>query len=624
MAQNKLGQTVYYKYYQNGNEAYRADTWGGNAPYGSTLVTKDEYLTGLQNKLKTAQDFVTKYPDSRNAPAGITYDQNQVNKIQQELAQAQGNQGIYADNYIAGGFEKFNPYGMPDEKNYTPQAQAEMAKIPVAYGGTGANQAGQLPVAGTQPQVKTLGSAVGGSSLPANYTVKSGDSLSKIAAQYGLTWQQLYDANKAIIGSNPNLIQPGMTFTIPGASGSATGANNGSQQVPQSMVDQFNSIKTQADQLTGGASGAGGTGTGTGATTITPEQQAQIQAQQRQATIDALNLELNKSQVGAVNSLTGQVVQMPVAPQAPNFTTEYQNLQNQQGIQTINDQIAANEKAINDLQALTSSAIAEEGTRKGPNAIISARKSKISESQSIELNRLQNEKVILQNQKSNALNTINTLLQLKQQDYATAYKEYQDNYDRQIQLQQIFNQNQDRIKSDASASLNTILGAITGSGTSFESLSPLMQAQISNLGIQVGIQPEFLPYLMQVSQGPGKVITTATSDAGDVSVIMQNPDGTLKVTTLKGIGNAQGNTTPTQTNDKFFSAIDKGKTELQQGETWGNVWNRIKAQFPNKSNAEIDNALGVSWKEPGAYQKFKSQASGGGSTSTANDFYNNL
>lgn len=50
------------------------------------------------------------------------------------------------------------------------------------------------------------------------YTVKSGDSLSKIARNlYGdaQQWHKIYEANKDIIGSNPDMIQPGQTFKIP-------------------------------------------------------------------------------------------------------------------------------------------------------------------------------------------------------------------------------------------------------------------------------------------------------------------------------------------------------------------------------------------------------------------------
>jgi nucleoid-associated protein YgaU len=55
---------------------------------------------------------------------------------------------------------------------------------------------------------------------PKTYTVKSGDSLSKIAAMPsiygdGSKWQKIYDANKSVIGKNPNLIKPGQKLVIP-------------------------------------------------------------------------------------------------------------------------------------------------------------------------------------------------------------------------------------------------------------------------------------------------------------------------------------------------------------------------------------------------------------------------
>ena len=48
------------------------------------------------------------------------------------------------------------------------------------------------------------------------YTVKSGDSLSKIGKEYGVSWQDIFEANKDII-SNPDLIQPGWKLKIPTA-----------------------------------------------------------------------------------------------------------------------------------------------------------------------------------------------------------------------------------------------------------------------------------------------------------------------------------------------------------------------------------------------------------------------
>lgn len=64
------------------------------------------------------------------------------------------------------------------------------------------------PAPGTPP-----GSAAGGRT----YTVKAGDSLSKIAQrEYGdaSQWKRIHEANKDLI-KNPDLIHPGQTLKLP-------------------------------------------------------------------------------------------------------------------------------------------------------------------------------------------------------------------------------------------------------------------------------------------------------------------------------------------------------------------------------------------------------------------------
>ncbi|MFH8345737.1 transglycosylase family protein [Streptomyces sp. NPDC018045] len=46
------------------------------------------------------------------------------------------------------------------------------------------------------------------------YTVRQGDTLSRIAAAHHVSWRQLYVANRAVVGGNPNLIIPGQRLTV--------------------------------------------------------------------------------------------------------------------------------------------------------------------------------------------------------------------------------------------------------------------------------------------------------------------------------------------------------------------------------------------------------------------------
>ena len=57
-------------------------------------------------------------------------------------------------------------------------------------------------------------------SVERTYTVRPGDSLSKIAQALlgdAKKWRILYDANREVVGKNPDLIKPGQVLKIPKA-----------------------------------------------------------------------------------------------------------------------------------------------------------------------------------------------------------------------------------------------------------------------------------------------------------------------------------------------------------------------------------------------------------------------
>lgn len=58
--------------------------------------------------------------------------------------------------------------------------------------------------------------APGGSAGGSTYTVQAGDSLSKIGAHHGVSWQKIFDANRDKL-DDPDKIFPGQELTIPAA-----------------------------------------------------------------------------------------------------------------------------------------------------------------------------------------------------------------------------------------------------------------------------------------------------------------------------------------------------------------------------------------------------------------------
>ncbi len=89
------------------------------------------------------------------------------------------------------------------------------------------------------------------SAKPATYTVKRGDNLSRIGRELGLSWRQLYDANRDII-SNPDLIHPGQVLKVPGGGGdsgarSAAAGASTTRATPPSRTESASRERDDAD-----------------------------------------------------------------------------------------------------------------------------------------------------------------------------------------------------------------------------------------------------------------------------------------------------------------------------------------------------------------------------------------
>ncbi|MDH6579375.1 transglycosylase family protein [Kitasatospora sp. MAP5-34] len=92
----------------------------------------------------------------------------------------------------------------PAPQNVAPKADSSVSKKSAAAP-VEAPKTTKAPVAPASPAAKSNGG---------NYTVKSGDTLSTIAASKGLDWKTLYSHNAGVVGGNPDLIFPGQVLSV--------------------------------------------------------------------------------------------------------------------------------------------------------------------------------------------------------------------------------------------------------------------------------------------------------------------------------------------------------------------------------------------------------------------------
>lgn len=100
------------------------------------------------------------------------------------------------------------------------------------------------------------------------------------------------------------------------------------------------------------------------------------------------------------------------------------------------------------------------------------------------------------------------------------------------------------------------------------------------------------------------------SETGKVTAI---DPSTGKVLYSTQVSTPKPDKTTTDKQEAAFDAdIKQGIAYLQNGEDWGNVWNRIYTKYKGIGDdadvrAAIDAGLGVGWRESGAYQAYKAK-----------------
>lgn len=288
-----------------------------------------------------------------------------------------------------------------------------------------------------------------------------------------------------------------------------------------------------------------------------------------------------QTRLGLVSGGSGAGVGFSTGTIAPiNLNTMYEQAMNDPALKALQDELVAKQTARDQAEAgINDNPYYTEATRVGKIA-------KLNERANDEINTLQSQ---VEAKKADALVKIN----IATQQYDIESKAYQQNLDK----------------------LNTLIssGAIVGASSK----------DISQIALATGMSTDMVRSIIdntKKSQRQTQVVT-ATDDNGNVTVaVIDSQTGeTIGKNSLGAIGNKQGSGSAKDTEEKqqraFDEAIETGMAQLQKGESWGTVWNRIYTKFKGIGSDEdlrlaIDSGLGTSWREGGAYERYKAKQSG--------------
>lgn len=159
-------------------------------------------------------DGWSKYVGAESAPAPAPAKKSNEQIADEVIAGQWGNGDDRRNRLASAGYDYDAIQSIVNAKLNPPRKSNEQVADEVIRGewGNGSDRRDRLSRAGYDPDaIQSVVNSKLGASAKKTYTVKSGDTLSGIAAAYGTSWQHLASINGI---ANPNLIYPGQVLTV--------------------------------------------------------------------------------------------------------------------------------------------------------------------------------------------------------------------------------------------------------------------------------------------------------------------------------------------------------------------------------------------------------------------------
>lgn len=218
-------------------------------------------------------------------------------------------------------------------------------------------------------------------------------------------------------------------------------------------------------------------------------------------------------------------------PQTLNRVEEFNKMRNEMGVSTLETQLT-DLKAQLEQQYATKRARTQEAQGK-PVAmgVIAGRVGEVERQEAERIDTIGRQLNVISDQLNTSYNVISTYMNFKNMDYQDAVKAYDDEYNRNLQIYKLVDEEQDEQKASARANLQLYQNAIQAGNIDYKSLPSSQKALLTKLEVQSGLPAGFTAMLKPEE----KVIYSGTRETGGmkyVDYVTRNPDGSFNTKSM--------------------------------------------------------------------------------------------
>jgi len=208
-----------------------------------------------------------------------------------------------------------------------------------------------------------------------------------------------------------------------------------------------------------------------------------------------------------------QSLGMTSVPQAPNLTETYKSLRETEGIQSLEDEITSirqQKLALQDeLTKERRQLIGEGGITQG---FLSGTLSEKARRLQDELDVLSRQESLVNDRLTTKLNYIDKIITLTDKDYQTASAEYDKEFSKNYQVQELYNAQANEQEKDALSRLTTIINLSKDSGIDWSSIDQSMRNEINKAEVQAGLIPGTIETFMRAKPKANLLATVNGQD----------------------------------------------------------------------------------------------------------------